>query len=837
MSLEEQISRMGDARASQVTTVDWRAAAGGRGKGRLVLVGAAAIAIVVVAVVATVRLSTSDDDLDVTGDEAGELERWLPAGGVASVHYPGDAAALPFFFGLGDVALVAPPVGSADEADTTRIQVWTPWGRPPTQPATDYRVADVGGGLVELNLRRDEDWTLASIETRRFSADEMASRAEELLPLGNDVAALARAIASWDDGIDVRYVGPVSTFVATVNGATEDETVLWFGTPSDDRFIATFDLPPHDAQQIGEWFALDSAQQLVFSQRYLGFDPQNPPVRASEDEWLEILRGLIGDEPIVTVDGSEQFAMEGFLPPLADTPVAATRSGQHWTVALRFAEPTAIRDGGGFTARIGDTIEVTFGFAEPGVEFTSLPAATAMTEAEARLIAETMNAHLDGNPPTTSAPPTYPTVEVDACSVTVPDDATPISADRTPLDVDQDGAPDEFLVSEGDNGPRIHVVTADATLWVDVPGGDRPRLLDRPEGGAAGRDLDGDGLLEFFLAPLSTNGAELALVAECGGTVHEIGQPEGEWCIRDGGFHCDRRIVCVGDAVISDMTSGGDVDGLDEGQWRWGRTETRIVDGEIVAVGLASIEYELANPPPGVPTPGTTGTVDCSPDRDAALATIASTPTCAGTGDRPADAALVEEIDLDQDGVPDRIISWDDDGGTPGGRLLVELAHGVTPSIEIPYNFGGPDFLAATDVDGDGVLEIFLLGPSNTAYNAFAVQLVGCTIHVVDYGDEPSLDPWAQGYLLHGIGGGSCDPTGCEARVTCTAPGIMTEQTGPNDHRNEQFDPDDPEMYWWRTVYELDDGAWWPIESTTTSYGHADPPADSPQVLGSGLYC
>lgn len=428
--------------------------------------------------------------------------------------------------------------------------------------------------------------------------------------------------------------------------------------------------------------------------------------------------------------------------------------------------------------------------------------------------------------------------ESDDCAAPVPDDAAHISANRTPLDVDDDGVADEFLVSETDRGHRIHVLLADASRWVDVPGTNRPRLLDRPAGGAAARDLDGDGLLEFFLSPSSTNGAELVRLDECGGTLHEVGPHAGEWCLRDGELRCDRRIACIGRDLISDMTSGGDVEGLGTDEWRWGRTVHRFEGGELVATPIASIEYELADPPPGVPTAADADTVDCAPDEDAEIAVITARSECSGTGDRPAEAALVAEVDLDADDVPDRIISWEADSGSPDGSLHIELAGGVTEPIAIPFNRGGgPELMATADVDGDGVLKVFLTAPSNTARNAFAVQLTGCTVAVIDYADEPSSDVSSQGLLLHGIGGGSCAPTGCVARVSCTAGGIVVEQTGPNDHRNEQFDPDDPEMYWWRTVYELRDGAWHAVGGETTYYQYDDPPADSPQVLGDGLHC
>ena len=441
---------------------------------------------------------------------------------------------------------------------------------------------------------------------------------------------------------------------------------------------------------------------------------------------------------------------------------------------------------------------------------------------------------------TTTATTSTTTTEgtLDPCTMAIPSDAGHLTANRTPLDVDQDGRPDEFLVSEIDGGHRIHVDLGEVTPWVDVPGDDRPRLLDRPDGGAAGRDLDGDGWLEFFLAPLSTDAATVVRLDDCGASRHEVLPHEGEWCIRDGGFHCDRRLACVGDAVISDMTSGGDVEGLEAGEWVWARWENRLVDGEIVATRAAATHYSLADPPPGVPTAADDGTVDCSPDADASLATVAAPGHCAGTGDRPADATLVAELDIDGDDTIDRVIGWEAASGAPDGWLLVELGHGVTPPTAIPYNWaGGPEFLAAADVDGDAVLEVFFMAPSNTAHNAFAVQVVDCIVRVVDYAEDPSNEPSQRGYLLHGIGGNSCAPTGCAARVTCTATGVITEHTGPNDHRNEQFDPDDPEMLWWRAEYALEDGAWQTVEASTTTYRLADAPADSPLVLGGGLHC
>lgn len=125
-------------------------------------------------------------------------------------------------------------------------------------------------------------------------------------------------------------------------------------------------------------------------------------------------------------------------------------------------------------------------------------------------------------------------------------------------------------------------------------------------------------------------------------------------------------------------------------------------------------------------------------------------------------------MDLDADGLDD-VTLW----VTPSnGRSVFHAALGefvMSEAVVDDLIFASP-VLALVDLDGDGLNEVFLPGPGNTARNAIVLRTDGCMITPVQVSEPgaPAAGPNAPLYnLLIGAGGNICAPTGCNVKNTC----------------------------------------------------------------------
>lgn len=647
MTLEDQIRRMGEARAAEVTTPSWRDRVGA-GRRTPWLVVAAAAAVVALAIGAFAVLADNDDaDTDVAGPDSGL--RWIPAGGVERIDYPGEAASFAQFAGWPEVALVTPD-GRTDVGaeEVTRLFGGSTPYRGNSSPAEDFSLSIHPDGLVSLSLDRGEDVTVARIQTRRFTTEELEARAPDLLGLSTDLVALADAIASWDDGLEVAYVGqpvPIKAMISADDA--RDDAVFWLDTASKAQFLAT------GSEFFEGLFALDSAADYTLTEDYLGFSGVSSVVGVTDSEWLVIVDDVLGTDPLVDFPGSELLSNDPGAPRLA-TPAAEpvlTDDGE-WTLALRFAEPTTFRDGGGVVATLGG-VTLAFGLAEPGVEFTSLAVPTRMIEAEARRYAELINGYFaDVPPPETTASP-YPTtgpIQSGICAANpVPSDdvldlATHVAADRTPLDLDQDGIDDEMLIytevyAGGDESwflvARLETGWTNAIELWRFAGGGTPTLTPSPEGVPAAYDLDGDGGLEFFVDGFGNTARSSAIVSLMG---CELRRPRADGeagdLLRDGlvligvggnscaPTGCWPRITCTGNVLRVEEVGpteewrGQVPDDLADVEMVWTQTDY-ILGGDAVLMGEDPIVRTFPHNARGIrleaPATSDSDVIDCTP--------------------------------------------------------------------------------------------------------------------------------------------------------------------------------------------------------------------------------
>ncbi|MEZ5245577.1 MAG: hypothetical protein R2707_10800 [Acidimicrobiales bacterium] len=636
MTLEDQIRRMGEARASVISTPTWRDHVGG-GRGLPWRWAGAAVAILVLAVGAFAVLPGDDPDTDVAGPES--ARRWIPASGVERIDYPGELAFVAGFLAWPEVALVTPDART-DVAvdDITRLFGGSTPYRRNTVPADGFSVSTRNDGVVAVSFTRggDED-LVASIETRRFSAQDLERRAAELLGVTTDLAALADAVASWDDALAVAYVGEPVPIEASISAdETFDEAVFWLHTASAGQFLAT-----NGGERPG-WFdellALESTDDHALTEEYFGSVGAGPVVGVTDAEWLLIVDDVLGPDPQVEFPGSELLFAAPGAPEVA-TPAAepARTEDGAWTLALRFDEPTSFRDGGAVVATIGG-VTLTFGFAEPGMTFTELTVPTRMLEAEARSYAELINDALaDPAPTATTTTDPYPTTgpsQSGVCAANpVPSDdvldlAAHIAFDRSPLDLDQDGVDDEMLVYDDADGNWFLLARLQAgwtnALDLGTPP-EVPGLARTSDGVPAGTDLDDDGGLEFFVTGYLGPSAGMVTLRGCelvdeffldepaegiGATFGvQIGlSPDIPLC---QGRACATRVRCVDDVLTQELFVGVAVND-DSGYWT--TVELRLdPSGMIISNELPTRPvgpFETLDDPP---TEATTGVIDCVP--------------------------------------------------------------------------------------------------------------------------------------------------------------------------------------------------------------------------------
>ena len=634
MTLEDQIRRMGEARAAEVHTPSWSNRLGtGARRWPLLIAAAAVVAIVVGGVV----FFTGDDAADTeTADTSDSRSRWIPASGVERIDYPGELGIFAGWLYWPEVALLTPDgrIDVADE-DVTRVLGGSSWSRKNSFPADGFRVSVRDDGIVELDLTRtDDELSVASIETGRFSADELERRAPELLDLSNDMAALADAIVGWDQALVVAYLGEIVPIEAVLAAdGTYDDAVFWLATASTAQFVASYGTTG-SIDYFRELLALEDTEDFTLTEEYFGYVGNGPTVKVDESEWLAIVDDVLGPDPEVNFPGSELSATAPGAPVLARPAADAFTTGNgHWTVRLLYPEPTSFRDGVGVVVTVGG-VTLTFGPMDPGVEFTTLAVPARLAEAEARRYADLINAAMAEPAPPTEPYPTVEPTQTGICAANplpgddVLDVATHIAFDRSPLDLDQDGVDDEMLVYDDDDGnwwliARLRGGWTNA-LGIGTP--PTPPALAQTSGAVpAGTDLDGDGGLEFFLtgylgpsaAMVTARGCELVdeffLDEPAEGIGASFGvqiglSPDMPLC---QGRACATRVRCAAGVLTQELFVGV---GANDDPGYWTTAELRLDPSGVIT------STELPNRPVGPfdelddpPTEVTTGVIDCAP--------------------------------------------------------------------------------------------------------------------------------------------------------------------------------------------------------------------------------
>lgn len=519
MSLEDEIRRMGDARADRVTTPSWRDHLGAARR-RWPLLATAAAAAIVLAGLAIAFLPGDDDDdadADVADASATTLRRWVPRDGVAEVQFGSSTASLAFVTTGQRVALITTPDDATDPADDDWTWVSVGWPQPlpyelgedgdpgPRDGYLTYPLGDGPGSVVIVSKRLTEA-DLVGIEAAVREA-------------GSDVATIAGIIAATAEDVSVVYEGTASTPPVTVSSQPDlGGAIWWLDEPDPLRFTASYRwLLDEDGSAISELFALEDADIDISRDYIAGSSSEPQPV--GETEWLEIVDQLLGENPRVAVASADDGGLESLDLASRAATVVASADGRS-TVRLQFDEAYTARDGGTLEIVIGPSVTLAFGGFDPGEPYEFADLRASLSEDEARRYVDAINAAVS-----TTADPTTTTVNttttqstqqtgICAANPVPPDDvldlATHIAFDRTPLDLDQDGVGDEMLIYDDADGAWYLLVRLQ-TGWTNalsIQSDVVPSLASTPDGSPAALDLDGDGGLEFLVAGPQTRWGE-----------------------------------------------------------------------------------------------------------------------------------------------------------------------------------------------------------------------------------------------------------------------------------------------------------------------------------------
>ncbi|MEQ8841952.1 MAG: permease-like cell division protein FtsX [Acidimicrobiales bacterium] len=526
MSLEDQIRRMGDARAAEVHTPEAVAAATNTDSRYFAArIGVAAAAVALIAAGIALFASLSDDDNNTvagnpTSDE--DIRHWIPSAGgeITSVQY-GTTPAVGFFATPGqENALISTPEDATDPVDDD--WTWVSIDGPTLfllSENNDPTPSDGPDGKSTFAYRTEEGSDIV-VQSRRFDAADIRNHETALRVLGPDIAAIAAEIASWDDGVEVVFAGDAAAPDLTV--ATDDTQDGGFLLRIDERdparFAATYRWALDDpGEAVSDMFALEGEGTLNAS--YATYDPTEP-TEVTGDQWMAIIQRLIGTEPAVQVRlGGADSARA----------IVSEYDGHH-TVALDLVPTTATvaDDTGlvGFAIGSGDGSGVELVFEpDPSATPGRLIVRSRMSAEEAQLFADLLNIELSESASSTTSPTT--TTESTSTSTTsttpvqtgicadypVPTDevldiATHISANRTPLDLDQDGIDDEMLIYDDADGNWFLIARLQAgwTNAIGLGSDTVPELISGPNGSPAAFDLDEDGGLEFLVTGTSAWG-------------------------------------------------------------------------------------------------------------------------------------------------------------------------------------------------------------------------------------------------------------------------------------------------------------------------------------------
>ena len=617
MSLEDDLRRMGEARAAQAHEADWRAMkATSRSRWWL---GAAAAAAILVAVVGGIALVATDDDSPdlATADPDpvtnGEIERWIPPGTVTTIEYGLSPFTVWGLVGPGqEVALVTTPEDATEplDDDWTVVIVDPPW---------QFRgVDDAPDGPTEFDGRADfrfrtPDGRVVLLMSRRFTASDLTEARPRLEALGGDLNGLTAEIASWDPELQAVHVGAatgVEAVISTEDAASDGSVVGWLGGGSEMQFVATYRWGLDDLSTLlGEAFAV--ADTGLFNSSYFAFPADRPPERVTEPEWDSVVEGLIDGDEAVILAGDPGT---GERRPLGPVTASVTDHEGHHTVRFTLDDATTLTEGGQVVAVVGG-ISLYSEWIAPGqgTDAVIVPARMSLEEAE-RYVALINARETDQPGPCAANPPPSPQVL---------DLAVHLAADRNPLDLDQDGVDDEMLAYE--DGDGWWVIARLRTGWTTPAyvGTQWPtELVQRPGGaGPASADLDGDGQLEFFVtatgntarnaAIFSLTGCELVRVAYRDNPAEDA-EFEGLLLVGVGGGSCAPtgcwpRVSCPapGELLveIAEPTTGGEV--------VWTSTSWRLIGDLLVEEATGEERFDAGAVPVDAPGPESSDLIDC----------------------------------------------------------------------------------------------------------------------------------------------------------------------------------------------------------------------------------
>ena len=601
MTLEEQIHRMGEARAASVNTPSWRDRTD-EGVGRKRWIGAAVATILLIGGLAFWP-TTPDPGLEISNDRASSSsdEIWVPIGDVASVSH----GAISDWHRSNDIAVVRSDDGQRELFTTVTRRSEVVDGDP-----TGVWVRD-GYNLL---IARDSRWQ-GHIEVRSAHLDVETLEQLAVTPsIRHSIETVADWIADQAPGADVVHVGTRNPIDLLVISTTDELTRR--SAPGRD-FI----------QRAGD--ALDLPIETNDLDELVSSLPQR---QVDAREWRTIVDGLLGEErpQLFLVDFDVVFA------PPVELSMTATVVDHNGSSSIRLDFNDA--DAAFKRARSSDIniilggVTLIFGRASSAIDAGSIVLPARLLEDEAELYASLINAEW-GNaarPP----PSTARSTQTGVCAANpVPTDdvldvATHIAFDRTPLDLDQDGIDDEMLIYDDVDG-NWWLVAQLQTGWTNAldlgTPPTPPGLAMTSEGVPAGTDLDGDGQLEFFLSGYIGPSAALVTLRECelvdSFFVNEA--PEGfgaSFGVQIGlsadisacqGTSCATRVRCVGDVLTQELFFGV---GPTDLPGSWATAEVRLdPSGVITTTDLpvrTVLPFETLDDPP---TEATTGVIDCSP--------------------------------------------------------------------------------------------------------------------------------------------------------------------------------------------------------------------------------
>lgn len=615
MTLEDQIRRMGEARASEVTTPSWRDRVGA-GRRTPWLLAAAAVVAVIVAIGAVAVLSEDDADTDVAGPDGTTVGRWVPPGGVWEISYGASPGAVFFTVPGQEVALVTTPDDAASPADAD----WT-WISVGPQPLL-FALSEGGdSGPRDGYFEFGTDDGNVLIVSERLTGDDLTGVEDTLRAADGDIDAIATTIAGLYADLDVVYAGAASRPPTQVSSEPDvDGDVVWWINESDAlRYMASYRwLLTPTGNAVNDLFAFTGEASMT--QEFAAYPSEPEPRRATDDEWLEIVERLLGPAPQVSAtgdpgNGDAAGLTESGLDLASPAARPVPNDDGSWTVEISLAESRAFPDGGAIEFSMGPRITLVYYF-QPGVTYESIALDAPLVESEARRYVELINTAATEPAPATTTTDGYPTTgppqQTGLCATNpVPSDdvldlATHIAADRTPLDLDQDGIDDEMLIytevyADGDDSWFLlaHLQTGwtnPIELW-RFAGGGTPTLTPSPDGVPAAYDLDGDGSLEFFVGGFGNTARSSAIVSLAGCELQrpradgEAGDPlrDGLLLIGVGGNSCAPtgcwpRITCTGNLLRVENVGPTE-------EWR-GKVPDDLAEVEVVATRS---EYTLSN--------------------------------------------------------------------------------------------------------------------------------------------------------------------------------------------------------------------------------------------------